>query len=54
MTKCDREERVKMVQNSVTYFMDGPLGGQRIRWSAGQEVSRLGGQKVFAAKDSFV
>jgi len=22
-----------MVQNSVTYFMDGPLGGQRIRWS---------------------
>ena len=25
VTKCDRERGSKLVQNSVTYFMDGPL-----------------------------
>jgi len=25
MTKCDRGRGVKIDQNSVTYFMDGPL-----------------------------
>jgi len=26
VTMCDREEGSKLVQNSMTYFMDGPKG----------------------------